>query len=207
MTTVNISLRKPNPAGTLDAAVGKLLWQPTARHLAGSDVVLPLAFEVPLVAGAASLSVAPTTPTWVWRVTEVIDGQPKFTRFVVVPDSVAAVSYIDLVDVNPASLDPSALPDPMWIAMADSTVTTGTVNGAGHLLLTRSDGVVVDAGYVVGAQGDTGPANQITVGTVTEGPTASVTLVGAAPNQTLNIVLPVMSQEAHALSVAYATVL
>lgn len=66
--------------------------------------------------------------------------------------------------------------------------------------ISESNGVFI-------TKGDKGESNILTIGTVTEGPTASVTLVGASPNQTLNIVLPVMSPEAQALAMAYAIVL
>ena len=41
-----------------------------------------------------------------------------------------------------------------------------------------------------GAKGDTGPANKLTIGTVTKGTEAAATITGSAPNQTLNLVLP-----------------
>ena len=41
-----------------------------------------------------------------------------------------------------------------------------------------------------GAKGDTGPANNLTIGTVTKGTEAAATITGSAPNQTLNLVLP-----------------
>lgn len=41
-----------------------------------------------------------------------------------------------------------------------------------------------------GPKGDVGPANTLAIGTVTGGATAAATLTGAAPNQTLNLVLP-----------------
>ena len=41
-----------------------------------------------------------------------------------------------------------------------------------------------------GPKGDTGPANTLAIGTVTGGATAAATLTGAAPNQTLSLVLP-----------------
>ena len=43
-----------------------------------------------------------------------------------------------------------------------------------------------------GEKGDTGPIgdNQLTIGTVTSGETASAEIVGTSPNQTLNLVLP-----------------
>lgn len=41
-----------------------------------------------------------------------------------------------------------------------------------------------------GATGATGPTNTLTIGTVTGGATASATITGTAPNQTLGLVLP-----------------
>lgn len=41
-----------------------------------------------------------------------------------------------------------------------------------------------------GIQGETGPANTISIGTVSSGTEASATITGNAPNQTLNLVLP-----------------
>ncbi len=41
-----------------------------------------------------------------------------------------------------------------------------------------------------GIQGDPGPANSLAIGTVTGGAAADATITGAAPNQTLNLVLP-----------------
>lgn len=43
---------------------------------------------------------------------------------------------------------------------------------------------------IQGPQGLTGPANNITIGSVTSGETASATITGDAPNQTLNLILP-----------------
>ncbi len=42
-----------------------------------------------------------------------------------------------------------------------------------------------------GEVGPTGPANSLAIGTVASGSTASATITGAAPSQTLNLVLPV----------------
>ena len=42
----------------------------------------------------------------------------------------------------------------------------------------------------VGPQGPTGPANSLSIGSVTSGETPSATLTGSAPAQTLNLVLP-----------------
>lgn len=43
-------------------------------------------------------------------------------------------------------------------AIADASVTTGTVNGSGHLILTTHGGSNIDAGSVVGPTGATGAA-------------------------------------------------
>ena len=42
----------------------------------------------------------------------------------------------------------------------------------------------------VGPQGPTGPANTLSIGSVTSGPAPSATITGSAPQQTLNLVLP-----------------
>ena len=41
-----------------------------------------------------------------------------------------------------------------------------------------------------GAKGDTGPANTLSIGTVESGSSASATITGTSPNQTLNLTLP-----------------
>lgn len=43
---------------------------------------------------------------------------------------------------------------------------------------------------IQGETGSTGPANTLSIGTVTSGETASATITGTAPNQSLNLVLP-----------------
>jgi hypothetical protein len=52
-----------------------------------------------------------------------------------------------------------------------------------------------------------GPANTLSIGTVTTGPTGSVTITGESPNQVINIVLPEASDEQKALAIAMAIVL
>lgn len=41
-------------------------------------------------------------------------------------------------------------------AIVDGTVASGSVNGSGHLILTKHDGTTVDAGSVIGPQGPAG---------------------------------------------------
>lgn len=46
-------------------------------------------------------------------------------------------------------------------------------------------------------RGPAGPPNQLSIGTVVEGPSAQVTITGSAPSQTLNFVLPVGGNYTH----------
>ena len=83
-------------------------------------------------------------------------------------------------------------------AALDEMIVSGRVVGD-DLVLTRGDGTVVSAGDVRGPKGDDGdtgdpgPANVLSVGTVTtldpaQSATASIT--GTAPTQTLNLGIP-----------------
>jgi hypothetical protein len=87
-------------------------------------------------------------------------------------------------------------------------VTAASVSPSGHLLLSRSDGSVLDAGYIVGpggtpgatgpagpqgATGAQGPAATVAVGTTTTGPagtSASVTNSGTSGAAVLNFTVP-----------------
>ena len=55
----------------------------------------------------------------------------------------------------------------------------------------------IDRTVEVHDPGVAGPPNVLTVGTVTQGPTAQVAITGAAPSQTLNFVLPVGGNYTH----------
>ena len=59
--------------------------------------------------------------------------------------------------------------------------------GATGIVVNIADAINVRGS--VGAEGDTGPANSLSIGTVTEG-VAAATITGTAPSQTLNLVLP-----------------
>jgi hypothetical protein len=65
-------------------------------------------------------------------------------------------------------------------APAAATITGSAPNQTLNLTLPKGD---------QGIQGNTGPANTLTIGTVTTG-TAAATITGSAPNQTLNLTLP-----------------
>lgn len=68
-------------------------------------------------------------------------------------------------------------PVPVELALSNPVPVTLTLTQATPLSVTLARGVP-------------GPANTLSVGTVTGGTTAAATITGSAPNQTLNLVLP-----------------
>lgn len=102
MTVVHVDLRHPAPGGGLEPADGALVVRPHRRLVIGNAVVLPDEYVVLLDDGRADLDLTPTGSGDAWVVTERTRGGT--TRTVEVPDS-GPVSYIDLLDVDPASLD------------------------------------------------------------------------------------------------------
>ena len=112
MTVVGIDLRRPDGVG-LSGSSGRLEWRPTARRVEGKAVVMPQPFSVTLAGGAAVVEVAPNGPGWCWKVSEYVTG--GVVRYVTVPD-MPSIAYTDLVDVDPATLDPSAVPEAAWWA-------------------------------------------------------------------------------------------
>lgn len=131
MTIVHVLILTPID-GTTGPAKGELRWQPTARRIIPADgllpaaIVLPAPFDVPLIAGAADVSVEPSTGAWVWTVVESFIGAPSRRRYLAVPD-VATVDYADLVEIDPSTLSPVPSPDPAWLAplneLAAGTIT------------------------------------------------------------------------------------
>lgn len=113
MTLVIIDLGKPDVEGVVpdDTRVGL---QPTRRRNSGATVVLPKSFSVVPVGGVAVVELAATGPDWCWRISEYA-GQDGIVRHVAVPD-VPEVTYTDLVDVDPATLEPTAEPTAAWWA-------------------------------------------------------------------------------------------
>lgn len=119
MTTVLVALTRDTPTGR-ERAAGTLRWEPTARRLAGVEVVLPQGFTVALPESGdwLAVDVPASGPAWCWRVSERIPGGGGIVRYVAVPDLPSA-SYSELVDVDPATLDPSAEPEAAWWAALD----------------------------------------------------------------------------------------
>ena len=121
MTSVHVHLYEGD--GTT-GATGHVLATPTTRRdLTAGGVALPVGFSAVLVDGEATLTLAPTGLTWCWEIREMTDGGT--TRYVSVTDSGTTLEYKDLVDVDPATLEPTAQPEAAWWA-AWNALAAGT---------------------------------------------------------------------------------
>jgi hypothetical protein len=158
MTQVTFDLRAVDATGRVPVD-GRIRWQPVDRRVDGSVVILPEVHGVKLVAGQAS---AELDPGYYWFTESTAAGGSAIR---LVP-AAGPVAYADLVAVDPVTLDPSAAPDPAWLAMARATVTSGSIVGD-DLVLQRTDGTTVDAGDV---RGPVGPVPDVAVGLVETGP-------------------------------------
>lgn len=165
MTDVLVRLTTPSSGAAASgwvpadevAAVGHLEcrpWAPDADgarlHLEGPDrLLLPASFTVRLVAGEATLHLAPTGAGWCWQI---IERTPRGkTRYVLVPDSLATIDYGPLVDVDPTTLAASAEPEAAWWAawqaMASGTYLVPDPANVGLYLPTAGSAMVEDPAH------------------------------------------------------------
>ena len=132
MIVVRVRLAVPSPVEVADRpswcgadeapAVGHVEWQPYAvEHDETPDdrVILAAAFAVQLVRGEVSV---PLEPGYWWVRERCAYGRER--RLVLVPDS-ALVEYGDLVEVDPATLDPAAAPEAAWWAALQAVIDAG----------------------------------------------------------------------------------
>lgn len=75
-----------------------------------------------------------------------------------------------------------------WVGGTGAKPTIGLYVGPTGFVASIVD--AVDVRGPVGADGDPGPSNVLSIGTVTGGATASATITGTSPSQVLNLVLP-----------------
>ena len=75
-----------------------------------------------------------------------------------------------------------------WVGGTGVKPTTGLYIGPTGLVASIGD--AIDISGPQGVTGDTGPANSLQIGTVTEGPTAAANISGVPPLQTLDLTLP-----------------
>ena len=146
MTDVLVRLTTPSSGAAASgwvpadevAAVGHLECRPYAPdadgarlHLEAPDRLrLPASMPpVRLVAGEATLHLAPTGAGWCWQI---IERTPRGkTRYVLVPDSVAVLDYADLVDVDPTTLAATAAAVPAWeaaVALVDADMAAAAAS-------------------------------------------------------------------------------
>lgn len=125
-------------------------------------------------------SVNPTG--WNWTAVLKVDAATQ-KRFTFSPDSTST---------TPLNLGP-------LIPISDPKTGVATVVGRGvasisvdpdtrHVLFVMSDDTTYDAGAI--PPGPPGPANALSIGTVTQGATADAQITGESPEQTLNLTIP-----------------
>ncbi|WP_293782627.1 hypothetical protein [uncultured Aeromicrobium sp.] len=120
MTAVVIDIDRDLPGGRANA-VGSLRFMPSRRRIEGDVVVVQAQFvvEIPREVPSFTVDLAPTGPGWCWQITEAA-GRRTLVRHVAVPDSDIPVQYVDLIDVDPATLEPSEPAVPAWEAAVQS---------------------------------------------------------------------------------------
>lgn len=117
MTRVRVRLRVPGgDTGTLPAP-GEILFQPTARHTIGDDIVLPAPMRCRLDPSGCTLVDLPPSqlPRWCWKAVERTLGGT--TRYIDVPDSPDELEYADLTDVDPKTLQAKPPDESAWNAI------------------------------------------------------------------------------------------
>lgn len=111
MPTIHFDLREPDGSAADGPAVGTLLLAPTRSRVVDDHLVLPEAFKVDLVAGVADVLLAASGLDWCWKIIG-----PGTNRYVTVPESATPINYVDLLDVDPTTFSPTAVPEAAWNA-------------------------------------------------------------------------------------------
>ena len=152
MTLVSFEIGKDTAEGVALNA-GTIVATPTRRRVDGTVVVARNSVCTEFCGEAVTLEL-PSTPLGVAMKiivdsnhAEPIDGYFKIPN-------VESISFSELIEVDPETLE-AGEPEPEWWAVANATVNSGKVVGD-HLILTRNDGVEVDAGNVRGLPGQDG---------------------------------------------------
>lgn len=117
MTRIRVRLRVPGrDTGTLPSD-GEILFQPTARHTDGDDVILPAPMRCRLDPSGCTLVDLPSNqlPRWCWKATELTLGGG--VRWIDVPDSTDELEYAQLTDVDPKTLQAKPPEQDAWNAV------------------------------------------------------------------------------------------
>lgn len=126
MTAITYAVNRPSQDGTGDPARGTLECRPTLRKYAtDGSVRLPARFVAPLVDGVAALVLDDGTEfpgfgtEWAWEIVERCDrGIRRYVTFT----GPGPLTAADLIDVDPATLDPVAEPEAAWWAAAEKWI-------------------------------------------------------------------------------------
>ena len=146
MSKVHVSLHRDAAHGKA-AICGPMRFAPSKRRSAGQDIILPAGFDVDLVDGEAVVELDATGPDWCWTAYEpTLRGA---IRHFLVPDvGDDVLEYSELVDVDPATLDPTAVPEAAWWAawqaMAAGTYLVPDPTHPGLYLPTAGTAMVED---------------------------------------------------------------
>ena len=129
MTTVRVAITVPTADGAGRRPTGTLSWSPTKRRNEAGDLILPAPFNAAVTDPPGTVEVAPTGAGWAWQVIERLTGGSPHKRILAVPDSAETVDYADLVEVDPATLDPVAEPEAAWWAALAALLPGGGLPG------------------------------------------------------------------------------
>lgn len=115
MTQINFDFGHPSADGVADLGGELVHVVPTGRFKVGKRIVVRDSFDVRLSeTGTATVDVPPTDGTFAYEVT--VGGKKDtwhLTRVVQVPDSKTAIDFVDLVDVDSATLTPTIIGSPL----------------------------------------------------------------------------------------------
>lgn len=115
MTQINFDFGHPSADGVADLGGELVHVVPTKRFKVGKRIVVRDSFDVRLSeSGTATVDVPPTDGTFAYEVT--VGGKKDtwhLTRVVQVPGSKTAIDFVDLVDVDSATLTPTIIGSPL----------------------------------------------------------------------------------------------
>lgn len=115
MTQINFDFGHLSADGVAVLADEPVHVVPTKRFKVGKRIVVRDSFDVRLSeTGTATVDVPPTDGTFAYEVT--VGGKKDtwhLTRVVQVPDSKTAIDFVDLVDVDSATLTPTIIGSPL----------------------------------------------------------------------------------------------
>lgn len=161
MTQLIFDLQETSPLGDVPV-YATISCYPVARRKDGGVLVTRKGFSVHHDMAPTIVTLHQTGPDSAWLITITSRNHDDVHGYYAVPAPTMVDGeevprlFNDLPMVDPDSLEPTAEPEPIWWAMARSTVTGGDVDSEGDLILTHYDGKTTNAGRVRGLPGADG---------------------------------------------------